>query len=216
MPVTMDELAREHLRDFYATQFMMFGDRPEAVRWSPEGQQGRFNALLSVVPSPSALNGSSILDYGCGKADFLPHLRSLGVECAYTGYDITPEFIELARAKYPHARFQVRDAEESGVDGEFDYAFACGVFSKRVQGATMSLKNTMRILFEHTRRAVAFTCLSSLERFPSVELNYVDPDDLIEYCEQHITPHAVLRRDLVPGANIVFLYHTQPTEALHP
>jgi 2-polyprenyl-3-methyl-5-hydroxy-6-metoxy-1,4-benzoquinol methylase len=55
---------RRHLKDF--------GDAPQAVRWTPEGQKNRYEKLFGIAGD---LSGKHILDFGCGKGDFFGFLK---------------------------------------------------------------------------------------------------------------------------------------------
>jgi len=68
----VDGLGKEFLISFYDAQFRLHGDRPEAVRWSPAGQLERYRLMVEMSPG---LPGSRVLDYGCGKGDFLGFLE---------------------------------------------------------------------------------------------------------------------------------------------
>ena len=99
------------------------GDRPEALRWSPQGQLLRYNLFLELCAD---LHGKKVLDYGCGKGDFYGFLKDKGISTEYTGFDITPALIELAKIKYPECAFRVMDIVEEPIYEVFDYVFVCG------------------------------------------------------------------------------------------
>jgi SAM-dependent methyltransferase len=70
--------------------------------------------------------GDRVLDIGCGSAALLPDLGAVD----YTGFDLNPEHIAAARARYgDHARFYCGTMEDVGRDikGPFDIALAIGV-----------------------------------------------------------------------------------------
>ncbi len=203
----MDPLAKEYLLSFYSKQLMLHGDRPEALRWTPDGQKARYNLLTEIAPS---LEGKKILDHGCGKGDFYAFLREKGLNVDYTGTDINPELIALASKKHPECSFRVFDAEEEEPGEEFDYVFLCGVFNNRVEGAADTLKNVIKRLFKNTREGLAVTALSSLSPEKDRELNYVSPAELLNFALEEITPCAVLRHDRVPHDFALFLYQ-RPT-----
>lgn len=46
-----------------------------------------------------------VLDAGCGPGHWTEHLRALGIDI--TGLDLTPEFVDIARSRFPEARFRV-------------------------------------------------------------------------------------------------------------
>jgi len=210
----MDELARDFLITFYSSQLKLHGDRPEALRWTPEGQRMRYRLLLEITPDLEGLQGKTILDYGCGKGDFLGFLKRHGIEADYTGIDINPELIALASMKHPEASFKVLDVEETDPGEDFDYVFVCGVFNNNVEGATESMKNALRKLFARTRLALAVTGLTSHTRERDRELNYVSPVEMVDFALRELTPHLVLRHDRVPEDFTLFLYRrpTHPAE----
>lgn len=200
----MDGLAKEYLIDFYSRQLLMHGDRPEALRWTPEGQRRRYSLLMEIAGD---LNGAKVLDYGCGKGDLFGFMKEAGVRADYTGYDINPRLIELAGTRHPECVFEVLDVESDGIGGEFDYVFVCGVFSNRVQGVDESMRNVLRKLFDITKKGLALNALSDetprAER--AVELNYVSPAETLSFIKEHITPD-VVRRDGIAGDLTLFMY----------
>ena len=199
----MDQLSKEYLIDFYTSSLMLHGDRPEALRWTPSGQVARYEAISRLSDS---IHGASVLDYGCGKGDLYAHWLSRGIKPCYTGLDITPELIELARLKYPECDFRVHDIEDGPLDREFDLGFICGVFNNRVEGSTESLKNSIGLLFGHVTEGLAINAISSHCRDRDIDINYVDPDELLACTRANITTNAELRLDLVEGDIFLFLY----------
>ncbi|MEJ2183916.1 MAG: class I SAM-dependent methyltransferase [Nitrospirota bacterium] len=206
----MDPLAREHLIEFYSIRLKLFGDSPEALRWTTEGQRKRYALLTEVAHS---LDGASVLDYGCGKGDFHAFLKQKGVNVRYTGTDINPELLALAARKHPDGRFRVLDAEEEDPGEDFDYIFICGVFNNRVEGATESMMNVMRRLFPRARKALAVTALSSEDPRKQRDLNYVSPAELTRFALAELTPFVTLRHDRIPWDFTMFLYKRATDEA---
>jgi len=94
----MDPLGKKELLDFYDRHLKDFGDRPEAVRWTPEGQRRRFGTLLEIAGN---ISGENILDFGCGKGDFYGFLKENGITTTYCGIDINKNLISLAKNKFP-------------------------------------------------------------------------------------------------------------------
>ncbi|MFC1769466.1 class I SAM-dependent methyltransferase [Nitrospirota bacterium] len=185
----MDELSRDYLVDFYTKSLMLHGDRPEALRWSARGQERRFSAILDSMPG---MDNTSLLDYGCGKGDLYAFLNSRGVSTRYTGVDITPALINLAQSKYPECRFHVCSPVAEDIEQNHDNIIACGVFNNNIEGTSRNMLRVMKRLFYHTNKAMAITALSSRIGDKSFELSYVDPDELLQYVRDEITPEATL------------------------
>ncbi len=187
----MDILSKEYLVDFYSSRLGLFGQRPEALRWSKRGQKARY-AWITEVMDPEA--NASVLDYGCGFGDLFTYLKKNSHSVRYTGMDINPKLIEIARMSHPETPFCVFDIEEEPLDKgmRFDHVVLCGVFSTRVEGATESLMNVIRLLYPHADKALVATALPISTRQKQFDLNYMDPHMLLEFARQEVTPNADL------------------------
>lgn len=203
----MDGLAKEYLVSFYSKNLALHGDRPEALRWSPEGQRIRYGVMLDALPD---IRGKKVLDYGCGKGDLYGFIRGRGLEVSYTGIDINAELIDLAASKHPDARFMVSDVEESPLEEDFDVAFLCGVFNNKVESVEESMRNVLSALFEKTTEALALNALSSRAGDKAVELNYTSPEELSTFVRANLTPRLELIEGYLPGDFTMVLHKTRP------
>ena len=136
----MDELEKEYIVHFYSRSLMLHGNRPEAMRWSPEGQARRYEAILDVIGS---LDGNNLLDFGCGRGDFVAFLKQRDISVNYTGIDITPGFSEIACDTHPDENFELRDIDLIPLDEteNFDHTILCGVFNNRLDGNIINFTN---------------------------------------------------------------------------
>ena len=75
-----------------------------------------------VLELLDAKPGERILDLGCGTGHLTARIAETGANVV--GVDRSPEMIHQAKEKYPSLRFEVMDAREIELDGNFD-----GVFS---------------------------------------------------------------------------------------
>ena len=81
--------------------------------------EGRRELLKRMLAGRLARPGTVVLDAGCGTGDMLTVLRDLGQDAV--GVDALPEAVELARARWPHARVELGDVTELPFsDGSFD------------------------------------------------------------------------------------------------
>jgi SAM-dependent methyltransferase len=199
----MDAPSKEYLIHYYNRLLSAYGDSPEALRWTPRGQRLRYNMLLEIT---SDLNGKRILDYGCGKGDFYGFLSKQNIHVDYTGMDINPSLIDIARDKYPSCSFMVRDIDDDDIDDIFDFIFVCGVFNNRVEGAKDNMLNAMTKLFGHAREGLAITGISAHSTQRDIEINYVYPEEITGFAVKRLTPYVVLRQDCIPDDFTLFLY----------
>ncbi|MEW6601192.1 MAG: methyltransferase domain-containing protein [Nitrospirota bacterium] len=198
----MDELYKEYVISFFDRSFRMYGDRPEAVRHSVEGQLHRYEALLAVAPE---IRGKKVLDYGCGKGDFYQFLKDRDIPVSYTGFDINGNLIELARRKFPECRFEVFDIEQDALKEDFDYIFLCAVFNLRIAGVDETIRNVLKRLFDHCGRAMAFNALSAHDPHKDFQLHYVYPEELREFALRNLSPYVSLKHSSIPYDFVTFI-----------
>jgi SAM-dependent methyltransferase len=199
----MDPFSKDQLLTFYNRHFKKFGDRPEALRWTPQGQLRRYHTFLDIAPD---LNNQKILDYGCGMGDFYKFLKRRGLEVKYTGVDINENFINVAKKKYPECNFTVMNVDEDSLEGYYDYIFICGVFNLRVPGVQDDLRNALVTLFKHCNKALALNALSSHTPTKDIELNYTSPEDTVRFAIENLSPSVSLRHDRIPDDFTLFIY----------
>ncbi|MGB9715130.1 MAG: class I SAM-dependent methyltransferase [Thermodesulfovibrionales bacterium] len=185
----MDPLSKKELLDFYNRHFRDFGDKPQALRWTPEGQLLRYETLISIAGD---FSGKSVLDFGCGKGDFYGYLRTKGIDVLYCGIDINENLIEFARKKYPETEFIAIDIEETDFNRSFDIIFICGVFNLRIAGIEESMKNILKKLFYLCKEALYLNLLTYYVPRRDIELFYVKPEEIIQFIISELSPSFTL------------------------
>lgn len=198
----MDDLSKEYVISFFDASLRLHGDRPEAVRWSRPGQMRHFESLLDI----GRIDGTRVLDFGCGKGDLLQFLMERGIETDYTGVDINENLISLARRKFPGADFRVLDLDRTELNEEFDYILLCGVFNLRVQGIEEQIKRTLERLFRLCRMGLGLNALSDHSPRKDFELHYTNPGDLFRFAVQNLSPYVSLRHDRMEYDFVLFVY----------
>jgi SAM-dependent methyltransferase len=199
----MDPYSKEQLLSFYNFHLKKFGDRPEALRWTPQGQLKRYYTFLDIA---SDLNDATVLDYGCGTGDLYKFFQRRGITVRYTGVDINENFINLAKGKYPECTFRVMNIDDDDLEGFYDYIFICGVFNLRVPGVQDDLRNALARLFRHCNKGLALNALSSHTPVKDMELNYTSPEDMVKFALENLSPSVALRHDRIPDDFTLFIY----------
>jgi len=92
--------------------------KPDAVDYYARNRQEESDLYPSekVFLSRVLFPGAKVLDVGCASGGFFNIMRSIEPAIDYTGIDIAEPSIEIARERYPEAKFVVTD----GVDIPFD------------------------------------------------------------------------------------------------
>lgn len=198
----MDDLAKEYVISFFDRNLQFHGDRPEAVRWTSEGQLLHYQSLLDI----GDFREKKILDFGCGKGDFHQFLKDREIRADYTGVDINERLISLAQQKYPECSFRIFDIERDELKEDFDYIFLCGVFNLRVEGLEGTIERTLSRLFRHCRAGLAFNALSAHDPKKNFELNYLYPEEIFRFAVGNLSPYVSLRQDRMPYDFTMFVY----------
>ena len=196
----MDPYGKRELLFFYDRHLDKFGDTPQALRWTPEGQTLRYAALLEAA---GPLEGREVLDFGCGKGDLCGFLKERGIEVRYCGLDVNENLLALARAKHPGEEFIALDIEEEPLKRTCDTVLICGVFNLRIAGIAASMRRALQRLFPLCRESLHMNIPSARTPRRDVEIFYADPVDLLAFARSELSPEATVREDLVK--NEIFL-----------
>jgi hypothetical protein len=68
----VDQLGKKELLSFYNRHLIDFGDSPQAVRWTPEGQRRRYETLFRVAGD---FSGKKSLILDAGRETFMNSLK---------------------------------------------------------------------------------------------------------------------------------------------
>ena len=136
------------------------GPTVEALGWTTqEGQYARFNVFTQMA----RLSGHSILDVGCGFADFLKFLNERKWTGDYSGIDLTPEMIDECNLRFPNASFYCDDfiKQYTTMKKMYDYTVCSGVISHKVPYQWLFFDRLVEGLFKVSKKGFAFNALSS-------------------------------------------------------
>lgn len=209
----MDPYGKRELLEFFDRHLRRHGDTPTAVRWTPLGQQRRYEAFCGLLGDPA---GKALLDFGCGKGDLYGFLRERSLPGSYCGVDVNEGLVALARRKFPEAEFLALDIEETAWERRFDVVIACGVFNLRIGGIGASMPETVRSLFGLCREALHVNFLTARTPRREVELFYVEPEELLRFALEELSPNVVLRHGLVPDDVFLSVYRPGKGTDLFP
>jgi SAM-dependent methyltransferase len=201
----MDPYSKDQLLSFYNFHLKKYGDRPEALRWTPPGQLKRYQMLADIAPTRD-LNNATVLDYGCGTGDFYKYLKRRDINVKYTGVDINENFINLAKDKYPECIFKVMNADDDQFEGFYDYIFICGVFNLQVPGVDNDLKNALATLFGRCNKGLALNALSSHTPIKDPELHVTSPEEMVKFSLENLSPFITLRHDRIQNDFTLYVY----------
>ena len=146
----------------------------------------------------SALRGEnpSVLEIGCGLADFYKYLLQHERNCSYHGYDIVPEYVAECRRTYADAKFSLRNVFLEGIEGTFDTVVMSQVMNNRYQKSDnmQVMQRALELTFQHTRISVSVDMISTYVDFRNPDLFYYSPEEIFRIAKA-ISPRVLLRHD---------------------
>lgn len=200
----------------YEACLAQHGDTHQGVDWpNADDASKRYGVMLDVVRN-SPGSHVSLLDFGCGTGHLLSHLRENGREdISYSGLDMSPRFIEVARRKFPDVPFYCLDVLMDDTPlPTFDYIVMNGVFTEKL---TLSYDQmfayfcaVLQKCFGHTRTGMAFNVMAKQVDWEREDLFHVPLDDLAWFLVRHVSRHFVFRRDYGLYEYTTYVY-TSPT-----
>jgi SAM-dependent methyltransferase len=187
---------------FYDGLVERFGHDPRACDYGHANSQ---RIKFQVLAGATDYAGLSVLDVGCGFADFADYLEGRFGAVRYSGIDLSPRMIAEARRRRPDLDLRVANLAALPADRQYDVVTANGIFYLLGDDAPRLMRELVTRLFAQARRAVAFNSLSAWAADPSAGEYYADPLETLAFCRT-LTPWVVLRHDYHPRDFTVYLY----------
>lgn len=199
----MDKRDKNYIIERYNERFKQHGATIETLA---SGNEERRLIRFQVLTEIGELSGQKILDLGCGFGDFYNFLKSKGIECDYTGYDINPAMINVAKERYPEVNFKIVDILEDEFP-IFDYILSTSTFNNKLQYEDnyCFIEQVLKIAYKHTRKGVAIDFLSTYVDFKREYAFYYQPEKIFQIAK-NITRRVCLRHDYPLYEFCIFLY----------
>lgn len=192
---------------YYEKLIKQYGHDPRACDYGiAESQQIKFRVLSEVMP----LSRRTVLDIGCGFADFAIYLKKRYSAVQYCGLDLCPDMIERARNSRPDLNLRVGNVLDAYFDKTFDVVTANGIFYLLGKEAWSLMQAIIGRMFELATSAVAFNSLSAWADEKEDGEFYADPLQVVSFCRT-LTPWVTLRNDYHPRDFTVYMYRTAKT-----
>ena len=199
----MDQTDKDRIIQRYDARLARYGCSIETLAsGSVQHQRMRHQVLVEV----GVTSGSALLDLGCGFGDLYDYLCEHDLQVQYTGYDIHPKLIELAREKHPQAEFQCKDIQISAFP-EFDFIVSSSAFNLQLSANENYpfIDEIMNICYAHARQGVAIDFLSSYVDYETSEAFHYNPERIFSMAKK-ITKRVCLRHDYPLYEFCIYLY----------
>jgi SAM-dependent methyltransferase len=202
----MDERDKQMINERYTKRLQQYGDD---IKTMASGTIERRRVRFDVLSQVGDMNGASVLDIGCGFADYYQYLKDRGIKAKYTGYDINEELIRICREKYPEASFEVKDVQNDRIDKKYDFVISSQTFNNKLQydDNEKVIRDVLKKAYDicTDRGGVAIDMITSYVDFKEEKLHYYKPEEIFSYCKA-LTKRVVLRHDYPLFEFVVYIY----------
>lgn len=190
----------------YEKRLQEFGYSPATLGWGVHGRQEvRFSVLAEFA---LRMPNSSVLDVGCGFCDLYDFLGSRGWRGRYTGIDIVPGLLEVARQRHPDLEVRELDVtDDSAPADEYDFVISSGALNAALPsgGNAAHIEVALRSMHRRSRYATCVDFLSSYVDFQKPGAYHTDPGWALAAAKQ-LTRCVSLRHDYMPYEFSLFLF----------
>jgi SAM-dependent methyltransferase len=202
----MEEADRRDYIERYERRLGRFGYSPKALGWDTrERQEARFSVLAAYALH---IPESRVLDVGCGFADLYGFLQRHGWHGAYTGTDIVPGLLDVARQRHPGLDLREMDVTAPAADlGVYDFVIASGVLNARLPSGKnpAHIREMLTVMHRHARTAVCVDFLSSYVDFQEPGNWHTEPGWVLGVARE-MSRRLLLRHDYLPYEFALFLF----------
>ena len=181
------------ITDYFERLLAQHGPNYMALDWnSPESQEARFKKTVEIFGKLGRKN-LTVLDLGSGLGDFYGYLQKSGVAkkygIKYTGLDLSEKMAEAARAKYPQARFIVKDILEEELSEKYDVVVESGAFNLRIGTDVEHLYWVKQVVLKAWGMAKSAVVLNFLSQNA---VYYVEEEGLDQNCYFYFRPEMIV------------------------
>ncbi len=198
----------------YEACLAQHGDTHRGVDW-PNSQDTatRYQVMLDVIrPAAQQL---SVLDFGCGAAHLYEYIQQQNLtNIDYAGLDLSPQFVALARAKFPSLPFYPTDILTENADDlpSFDYIILNGVLTEKRDMSFEEMwayaAQLLHAVFARARIGIAFNVMSKQVDWEREDLFHVPLDLLANFLTRELSRHFVIRNDYGLYEYTTYVYRT--------
>ena len=197
----MKKEQRKRIVDRHRDSLNRFGYSSHALYWSStEIQELRFKVLAEI----GVETGDSILDVGCGFADFKLWFENQSGALDYTGVDLSPDLMIEAAKRHPDAELLVGDLfDMEFADQSFDWVILSGALNELLHDDGAYARRIITRMFELCRKGVAFNLLDA-RHFKPHDLQSHLPEEMLYFCHG-LTPDCSLRDEYLKNDFTIYM-----------
>jgi len=197
----MKKEQRKRIVDRHRDSLTRYGYSSHALYWSSTGiQEIRFRVLAGI----GIESGDSVLDVGCGFADFKGWFERQGGQLDYTGIDLSPDLLREAGKRHADATLIEGDLFDMDFsERSFDWVILSGALNENLQDQGAYAYRVIARMFELCRKGVAFNLLDA-RHIRGFGLQTHQPDTVFDYCRSRF-PDCTLHDEYLKNDFTIYL-----------
>jgi SAM-dependent methyltransferase len=191
-----------NISNYYNNLVSKYGHDPRSCDYGhANSQKVKFNVLSQAA----SYDAKSILDIGCGFADYFDFLNEKFKEIDYHGVDISEMMISEGKKLHPEIKLELRNVFENPPLKKYDIVTANGIFYLLGNDSRLLMYQFIKKMFDMTNDLVVFNSLSTWAIDQVEGEFYADPCKTMAYCKS-LSPWITLRHDYHPRDFSIFIY----------
>jgi len=196
-----NEEVEKKISSYYDDLVSKYGHDPKSCDYGHANSQKVKFGVLSLPIS----EGKSILDIGCGFADYYDYLKEKYKDIEYHGVDISGKMIEEAKKLHPELNLELKNVFETPPEKEYDIVTANGIFYLMGENSKSLMYDFIQKMYNMSKDLVIFNSLSTWADDQVDGEFYASPSDTLEFCKS-ITLWVTLRHDYHPRDFTIYIY----------
>jgi len=176
----MKKEQRKRIIDRHRDSLKRYGYHPNALYWSNRDIQNiRFKVLAEIGIQAT----DSVLDVGCGFADFNNWIEQQGKPVCYSGIDLSPDLISTAQQKHPSVKLLCGELFDFHFEPQsFDWLILSGAMNEQLHDNGDYARKMIQVMYTLCRQGLAFNMLDA-RHIKAHDLQSVDPFEMVKYCQ---------------------------------
>ncbi|MDX8403039.1 MAG: class I SAM-dependent methyltransferase [Mariprofundaceae bacterium] len=197
----MKKEQRKRIVDRHRDSMTRFGYSSHALYWSnTKIQEIRFKVLADI----GVKSGDSLLDVGCGFADFKGWFEKQGGALDYTGIDLSPDLLAEATKQHSDAVLIEGDLFDGAFSEQsIDWVILSGALNENLHDDGDYARRTVAKMYQLCRKGVAFNLLDA-RHFKSHDLQTHLPEEVLIWC-RNLCSDSVLRDDYLDNDFTIYM-----------
>ena len=199
----LNKKEKEKIIERYSKRYAEEGYSPATLGWGKGGRQHiRFGLLAGFTDIE---NTRSVLDVGCGFADFYEFISKKGFKGDYVGVELVDVLAKEALNRHPEIEILEEDFLSTDITGSFDLAIASGLFNAKCHDDMYGYIEKALKKMLSVSKLVAVDFMSTHVDYQQELAFHADPEKLIKVASS-LTKRFALRHDYMPYELALFLY----------